>query len=53
MKEGRFQLGYPQVLRDEEYTLHISDKLELSVVPLLCAGITTTPLRRLNVGDIK
>ena len=37
---------------DEEYTLHVSDKLELSgVAPLLCAGITTySPLRYLNVG---
>jgi uncharacterized zinc-type alcohol dehydrogenase-like protein len=36
----------------KKYTLHISDKLELSgVAPLLCAGITTySPLRRLNVG---
>lgn len=37
---------------DEDYTLHISDKLELSeVAPLLCAGITTySPLRYLKVG---
>ncbi|PRZ26535.1 NAD(P)-dependent alcohol dehydrogenase [Flavobacterium granuli] len=37
---------------DEDYTLHISDKLELSAVaPLLCAGITTySPLRYLKVG---
>ncbi|TDE31192.1 MULTISPECIES: NAD(P)-dependent alcohol dehydrogenase [Flavobacterium] len=37
---------------DESYTLHISDKLELSgVAPLLCAGITTySPLRYLKVG---
>jgi uncharacterized zinc-type alcohol dehydrogenase-like protein len=37
---------------DENYTLHISDKLELSgVAPLLCAGITTySPLRYLKVG---
>ncbi len=37
---------------DENYTLHISDQLELSAVaPLLCAGITTySPLRYLNVG---
>jgi uncharacterized zinc-type alcohol dehydrogenase-like protein len=34
--------GYPQVLPLMKYTLHISDKLELSgVAPLLCAGITT------------
>jgi uncharacterized zinc-type alcohol dehydrogenase-like protein len=56
MKEGqRFQLtvATPQVLPlMKKYTLHISDKLELSgVAPLLCAGITTySPLRRLNVG---
>jgi D-arabinose 1-dehydrogenase-like Zn-dependent alcohol dehydrogenase len=52
MKEGqRFQLtvATPQVLPLMKYTLHISDKLELSgVAPLLCAGITTySPLRRL------
>lgn len=37
---------------DEDYILHISDKLELSgVAPLLCAGITTySPLRYLKVG---
>lgn len=37
---------------DENYILHISDKLELSgVAPLLCAGITTySPLRYLKVG---
>ncbi|MCG9792178.1 NAD(P)-dependent alcohol dehydrogenase [Flavobacterium algicola] len=37
---------------DENYTLHVSDKLELSgVAPLLCAGITTySPLRYLKVG---
>jgi hypothetical protein len=34
MKEGqRFQLGYStSITADEEYTLHISDKLELSGV---------------------
>ena len=37
---------------DENYALHISDKLDLKgVAPLLCAGITTySPLRHLNVG---
>ncbi|WP_413999466.1 NAD(P)-dependent alcohol dehydrogenase [Flavobacterium sp. W1B] len=37
---------------DQDYTLRISDKLELSgVAPLLCAGITTySPLRYLKVG---
>jgi uncharacterized zinc-type alcohol dehydrogenase-like protein len=36
--------GYStSITADEEYTLHISDKLELSgVAPLLCAGITTS-----------
>jgi uncharacterized zinc-type alcohol dehydrogenase-like protein len=34
--------GSTSITADEEYTLHISDKLELSgVAPLLCAGITT------------
>ncbi|MFQ3173209.1 MAG: putative zinc-type alcohol dehydrogenase-like protein [Flavobacterium sp.] len=45
--------GYStSITADEDYTLHISDKLELSAVaPLLCAGITTySPLRRLKVG---
>jgi D-arabinose 1-dehydrogenase-like Zn-dependent alcohol dehydrogenase len=40
MKEGqRFQLTEASTsITDEEYTLHISDKLELSgVAPLLCA----------------
>ncbi len=37
---------------DENYVLHVSDKLPLSgVAPLLCAGITTySPLRYLKVG---
>ena len=45
--------GYSSTITvDENYTLHISDKLPLSgVAPLLCAGITTySPLRHLNVG---
>jgi uncharacterized zinc-type alcohol dehydrogenase-like protein len=45
--------GYStSITADENYILHISDKLELSgVAPLLCAGITTySPLRYLKVG---
>ncbi len=48
--------GYStQIVTDEKYTLHISDKLPLAgVAPLLCAGITTySPLRHVGVkkGD--
>ena len=42
------QGGYStQIVTDEKYVLHISDKLDLAAVaPLLCAGITTySPLR--------
>jgi alcohol dehydrogenase (NADP+) len=45
--------GYSnQIVVDEQYTLHISDKLPLEgVAPLLCAGITTySPLREWKVG---
>jgi len=45
--------GYStQIVVDEKYTLHISDKLPLEgVAPLLCAGITTySPLRYMKVG---
>lgn len=45
--------GYSQsIVVDENYVLHISDKLDLAgVAPLLCAGITTySPLRHWNVG---
>jgi uncharacterized zinc-type alcohol dehydrogenase-like protein len=45
--------GYSnQVVVDEKYTLHVSDKLPLSgVAPLLCAGITTySPLMEWKVG---
>ena len=45
--------GYSnQIVVDENYTLHVSDKLPLSgVAPLLCAGITTwSPLREWKVG---
>jgi uncharacterized zinc-type alcohol dehydrogenase-like protein len=44
--------GYStQIVVDEKYTLHISDKLPLAnVAPLLCAGITTySPLRHVGV----
>ncbi|MBC7651457.1 MAG: NAD(P)-dependent alcohol dehydrogenase [Deinococcales bacterium] len=48
--------GYStNIVVDENYTLHISDKLPLAgVAPLLCAGITTySPLRYVGVkkGD--
>ena len=45
--------GYStQVVVDENFTLRISEKLELSAVaPLLCAGITTySPLKHWKVG---
>ncbi len=45
--------GYSnQIVVDEHFVLHISDKLELAAVaPLLCAGITTySPLRHWKVG---
>jgi alcohol dehydrogenase (NADP+) len=45
--------GYStQIVVDEKYTLHISDKLPLEgVAPLLCAGITTySPLKHVGVG---
>ena len=44
--------GYStQIVVDEKYALHVSDKLPLEgVAPLLCAGITTySPLRHWNV----
>jgi alcohol dehydrogenase (NADP+) len=48
--------GYStQIVVDEKYTLHVSDKLPLeAVAPLLCAGITTySPLKYVGVkkGD--
>jgi len=46
------QGGYSnQIVVDEKYVLHISDKLDLSAAaPLLCAGITTySPLRYAGV----
>jgi len=45
--------GYSnQIVTDENYVLHISEKLKLEgVAPLLCAGITTySPLRHWKVG---
>jgi len=45
--------GYStQVVVDEKYSLHVSEKLDLkAVAPLLCAGITTySPLRHWKVG---
>jgi alcohol dehydrogenase (NADP+) len=45
--------GYStHIVVDENYTLHISDKLPLEgVAPVLCAGITTySPLRHWKVG---
>ncbi len=47
------QGGYSsQIVTDEKYVLHISEKLDLkAVAPLLCAGITTySPLLYANVG---
>ncbi len=44
--------GYStQIVVDEKYTLHVSEKLPLEgVAPLLCAGITTySPLRHVGV----
>lgn len=46
------QGGYStQIVVDERYVLHISDKLDMkAAAPLLCAGITTySPLRFANV----
>jgi uncharacterized zinc-type alcohol dehydrogenase-like protein len=48
------QGGYAtQIVTDENYTLHVSDKLPLAgVAPLLCAGITTySPLKHWKVGQ--
>lgn len=47
------QGGYStQIVTDENYVLHVSEKLDLkAVAPLLCAGITTySPLRYVGVG---
>lgn len=45
--------GYSnQIVVDQGFVLHVSDKLELAAVaPLLCAGITTySPLRHWQIG---
>ncbi|WP_445367167.1 NAD(P)-dependent alcohol dehydrogenase [Methylomonas sp. BW4-1] len=45
--------GYSnQIVVDQDFVLHVSDKLELAAVaPLLCAGITTySPLRHWKIG---
>jgi uncharacterized zinc-type alcohol dehydrogenase-like protein len=45
--------GYSsKIVVDENYTLHISDKLSLdAVAPLLCAGITTySPIMHWKIG---
>jgi uncharacterized zinc-type alcohol dehydrogenase-like protein len=53
-KEGQPTYGgySTQIVVDENYVLHVSDKLPLEgVAPLLCAGITTySPLRHWNIG---
>jgi len=53
-KEGKPTYGgySTQIVVDEKYTLHISEKLPLKgVAPLLCAGITTySPLRHWKIG---
>ena len=48
--------GYStSIVVDENYVLHISDKVDLAATaPLLCAGITTySPLRHWNVGKAR
>jgi uncharacterized zinc-type alcohol dehydrogenase-like protein len=48
--------GYSnQIVVDEHFVLHVSDKLDLAATaPLLCAGITTySPLRHWNAGPGK
>lgn len=50
---GQTYGGYSEsVVVDENFVLHISDKLDLAgVAPLLCAGITTySPLKHWKVG---
>ena len=53
-KNGQITYGgySTQIVVDEKYTLHVSEKLDLkAVAPLLCAGITTySPLRHWKVG---
>jgi alcohol dehydrogenase (NADP+) len=46
--------GYSdQIVTNERFVLHVSDRLDLpAVAPLLCAGITTySPLRHWKVGE--
>ncbi|QDA62464.1 NAD(P)-dependent alcohol dehydrogenase [Hymenobacter jejuensis] len=55
-RQTRTYGGYSnQIVVDENYVLHVSDKLDLAgVAPLLCAGITTySPLRQWNAGPGK
>jgi len=56
---GRDKAGNPtyggystQIVVDEKYTLHVSEKLPIEgIAPLLCAGITTySPLRHWKIG---
>jgi len=53
-KEGNPTYGgySTQIVVDEKYTLHVSEKLPIEgVAPLLCAGITTySPLRHWKIG---
>jgi len=53
-KEGNPTYGgySTQIVVDEQYTLHVSEKLPIEgVAPLLCAGITTySPLRHWKIG---
>jgi uncharacterized zinc-type alcohol dehydrogenase-like protein len=53
-KEGNPTYGgySTQIVVDEKYTLHVSEKLAIEgVAPLLCAGITTySPLKHWNIG---
>lgn len=53
-KDGKITMGgySTSIVVQEEFTLHISDKLDLrKVAPLLCAGITTySPLRNWKVS---
>ncbi|MBB2953273.1 D-arabinose 1-dehydrogenase-like Zn-dependent alcohol dehydrogenase, partial [Sphingobacterium sp. JUb56] len=45
--------GYSKtIVVNEDFVLHVSDKLDLAAIaPLLCAGITTySPLRHWKVG---
>jgi uncharacterized zinc-type alcohol dehydrogenase-like protein len=53
-KEGNPTYGgySTQIVVDEKYTLHVSEKLPIEgIAPLLCAGITTySPLRHWKIG---